>query len=209
MREKTRSTWRGVRAEPSGGGQAPLVAEVDDVPLQPHEVRTGPGGQPPGGVLHQLDPLARGHHRVDAGTSHPRVVRRLEPVVVGQGGAPVPAPVLAPGVLHEEPDLVVADERVGMAAERAPHRRSLDHRHPLPVLHHVARLLPPLVDDRRGGDPVELVDRRLHVVEPERVDAVERAERVAHRLLGKAPGRGPRRRRPSSSGQSSTVSTPW
>ena len=65
-----------------------------------------------------------------------------------------------------------------MAAERPGVDGALDDVHLLAITLQWLRLDPAFVDGGRNGDGVQFRDVRLHIVEPVRVDAVERAERA-------------------------------
>ena len=178
---KTPSTWRFGADELAVLGEPAVVAEVHDVPREPLDVRAGCLDEAtPCSLGQQLGAKPLGHDRGDAGPGDPRVVAGLEPVVVGQRGEATVAPLVAPGVLDEEPDVVVADDAEGMATDCFRGVVSLDDVQLLPdaangPLEH-AWTGPAVVDAGRGDDPVELVDGGLHVIEACGVDSVERAE---------------------------------
>ena len=170
------------RPEPSRRGEPPVVAEVDDVVGEPVQVGPGRVHEPAPRECEHLAPGAFGDDRRDAGSCHPRVVPRLEPVVVGQGREALGPPLGPPRVLHEEADVVVADEAERVSADRLRRAGPGDDVHPLLLaLHrprHQHRVAPAVVD--RGGDDDggELVDGGLEVVEAQRVDPVESAQRT-------------------------------
>ena len=163
-----------------GAGHLALVREaaarrdVDDVVLQAQQV----------GARRCDDRPARGHDRAgdhresglrDAGAGDPGVVAVLQPVLVRQGGVAVVTPRGSPRVLHEEADVVVAGDEERMAAGLLV--GGFDHEDRAALVAPGLRRPPAVVDRRRDRDRVELADRRLHVVDAPRVDAVVRPQR--------------------------------
>src|SRR5579859_724996 len=105
----------GSAAEFAGGRGFAVISDVDDMQRQAAEIgtvasRDTAAGHRNGGAA------ARGEWRLrDAGPHDPGIVGRVEPVLVGERGEAVLPPVFSPGIMYQETDLVVADEREGVA----------------------------------------------------------------------------------------------
>ncbi len=147
---------------------------------EPVQVGAGCVHEPAAREREHLAAGAFGDDRRDAGAGHPRVVPRLQPVVVGKGREAVGAPLAPPRVLHEEADVVVAHQAERVPADRLGRARPGDDVHPLLLALHRPRdqhgVAPPVVDRRGDDDGGELVDGGLEVVEAQGVDPVEGAQ---------------------------------
>ena len=170
--------WGG--GEPARGGEPAVVADVDHVRGELVDVRGGGEGEATAGEGGDLTAGALRDDRGHSWTSDPGVVPRLQPVVVGQRREALVAPLGPPGVLHEEADLVVADDAERVPTERLRGAGLGDHVHGLLLAVDRAgdrhRLGPAVVHRRCRRDRGQLADRRLQVVQPGGVDPVEGTE---------------------------------
>ncbi len=119
IRVTMRSSWAGLLVKRPFVDSRPSLPRLTHVVTEALQVRPGSVDEQAAGGGQDLAAGALGDHRRHPGPRHPGVVAGVEPVVVRQRGEPALAPLGAPGVLHQETDVVVADDAERVTAQGA------------------------------------------------------------------------------------------
>ena len=132
----------------AGSRKPPLIAKINRVDSQSSLVEARPSGyaaaSDKGSAAAPGGKWRSGH----AGARDPGIVGGVKPIFIGQSSKAALAPLRPPRVLHQEANLVIANQGEGMSTQRySIGGASNDMHHVGAPLHHY-RLNPAIVDGR-------------------------------------------------------------